>query len=100
MKAIRIHSFGEPDVLKLEDIDVPAPAAGQVLIDVRSIGVNPVDTYIRSGKYGPRPFPHTPGFDAAGIVETVGEGVTQFKKCDRVYTSRTVSGAYAQKTVA
>jgi NADPH:quinone reductase len=78
----------------------PAPAAGQVLIDVRSIGVNPVDTYIRAGKYGPRPFPHTPGFDTAGVVESLGEGVKQFKRGDRVYTSRTVSGAYAQKTVA
>jgi NADPH:quinone reductase len=100
MKAIRVHNFGEPDVLKPEDVDVPKPAAGQVLVDVKSIGVNPVDTYIRAGKYGPRDFPYTPGFDAAGMVESVGPGVTRFKPGDRVYTSRTVSGAYAQKTVA
>lgn len=99
MKAIRIHSFGDPDVLRLEDVPVPAPAAGQALIDVRSIGVNPVDTYIRAGKYGPRAFPHTLGFDAAGVVESVGDGVTALKPGDRVYVSRTVSGAYAQKTL-
>jgi NADPH2:quinone reductase len=99
MKAIRVHSFGDPDVMKLEDVPVPAPAAGQVLVDVRSIGVNPVDTYIRAGKYGARPFPFTPGFDAAGVVGAVGEGVTRFKKGDRVYVSRTISGAYAERTL-
>jgi NADPH2:quinone reductase len=99
MKAIRVHNFGEPDVLKLEDVPEPAPAAGQVVVDVRSIGVNPVDTYIRAGKYGPRPFPFTPGFDAAGVVESVGDGVTTVKRGDRVYVSRTISGAYAEKTL-
>src|SRR4051812_10653093 len=99
MKAIRVHNFGEPDVLKLEDVNLPAPAAGQVLLDVRSIGVNPVDTYIRAGKYGPRQFPFTPGSDAAGIVESVGQGVTTFKNGDRVYVSRTISGAYAEKAL-
>ena len=100
MKAIRVHNFGEPDVLKLQDVDVPRPGPGQVLVDVKAIGVNPVDTYIRSGKYGARQFPFTPGSDAAGVVEGIGEGVKQFKPGDRVYTSRTVSGAYAQKAVA
>src|SRR5215207_3480099 len=90
MKAIRVHTFGDPDVMKLEDVPVPAPAAGQVLIDVRSIGVNPVDTYIRAGKYGARPFPFTPGFDAAGVVEAVGDGVTSTQVGDRVYVSRTI----------
>jgi NADPH2:quinone reductase len=87
-------------VLKLEDVPAPAPAAGQVLVDVRSIGVNPVDTYIRAGKYGPRDFPFTPGADAAGVVEAVGDGVTSVKPGDRVYVSRTISGAYAEKTLA
>ena len=100
MKAIRIHAFGEADVLKLETIADPTPAAGQVLIDVRAIGVNPVDTYIRAGKYGPREFPFTPGSDASGLVISVGDGVKSFKAGDRVYTGRTVSGAYAEKTVA
>jgi NADPH2:quinone reductase len=99
MKAIRVHGFGEPDVLKLEDVPAPKPAANQVLVAVRAIGVNPVDTYIRAGKYGAREFPYTPGFDAAGTIESVGEGVTKFKAGDRVYVSRTVTGAYAEKTV-
>ena len=55
MKAIRVHNFGDPDVLNLEDVPTPALAAGQVLVGLRAIGVNPVDTYIRAGKYGPRP---------------------------------------------
>src|SRR4051795_673445 len=100
MKAIRVHNFGEPDVLKLEDVNLPAPAAGQVLLDVKAIGVNPVDTYIRAGKYGPREFPFTPGSDVGGVVEAVGPGVTQFKPGDRVYVYRTASGAYAEKAVA
>ena len=51
--------------MKLEEIPDPKPGPGQVLVDVRAIGVNPVDTYIRAGKYGAREFPYTPGFDAA-----------------------------------
>jgi NADPH2:quinone reductase len=99
MKAIRVHNFGDPDVMKLEQVPDPVPGTGQVLIGVRAIGVNPVDTYIRAGKYGPREFPFTPGFDLAGVVEKVGDGVTCFKTGDRVYASRTVSGAYAEKAV-
>jgi NADPH2:quinone reductase len=83
MKAIRVHAFGEPDVLKVE-----------------AIGVNPVDTYIRAGKYGPREFPFTPGSDVGGTIEAKGPGVIGFKIGDRVYTGRTASGAYAGKTVA
>jgi NADPH2:quinone reductase len=100
MKAIRIHAFGDPEVMKLEEISAPKPAAGQILIDARAIGVNPVDTYIRAGKYGPREFPFTPGSDVAGVVESIGAGVTRFNTGDRVYTARTLSGAYAQKTLA
>jgi NADPH2:quinone reductase len=100
MKAIRVHAFGGPEVLKLEDVPEPQVTRGNVLIDVQAIGVNPVDTYIRAGKYGPVPFPYTPGFDAAGTVEAVGEGVTAHKPGDRVYVSRTLSGAYAEKTLA
>lgn len=100
MKAIRIHAFGEPGVMKLEDVPDPKPGAGQTLVKIHAIGVNPVDTYIRSGKYGPRDFPHTLGFDAAGVVEAVGEGVTRFKAGDRVYVSRPVSGSYAEKAIA
>jgi NADPH2:quinone reductase len=96
MKAIRVHQFGEPDVLKLEDIPSPPVGAGQVLVRARAIGVNPVETYVRAGKYGPKEFPFTPGNDCAGLVERVGENVKRFKPGDRVYTDKTVSGAYAE----
>jgi NADPH:quinone reductase len=72
-----------------------------VLIRVRAIGVNPVETYIRSGNYAyTGPWPYTPGHDAAGTVEAVGEGVTRVHPGDRVYTHRTLSGAYAEYALA
>jgi len=100
MKAIRVHAFGGPEVLKLEEIPAPKPTKGQVLINVRAIGVNPVDTYIRAGKYGPKDFPFTLGSDVAGTIEVLGEGSKRFKVGDRVYASRVSSGAYAEKAVA
>jgi len=96
MKAIRVAAHGGPEVLKLEEIPKPTPAAGQVLVKIHAVGINPVDTYIRSGAYTAKELPYTPGFDAAGVIETVGSGVEQFKPGDRVYTSATLSGAYAQ----
>jgi NADPH:quinone reductase len=99
MKAIRVHSFGDPEVMKLEDVPDPTPAAGQILITNKAIGVNPVDSYIRAGKYGPREFPFTSGFDGAGVVEAVGPDVTRFKVGDRVYYSRPITGAYAEKAL-
>lgn len=99
MKAIRIHAFGDPDVLKLEEVPPPPVGEGQILVRVRAVGINPVETYIRSGKYGPMKFPFTPGNDSAGVVETVGTGVTHFRSGDRVYTSKTLSGSYAELTL-
>ncbi|HEX4793959.1 MAG TPA: NADPH:quinone reductase [Humisphaera sp.] len=99
MKAIRVHQFGESDVLKLEEIPVPQAGAGQVLVRVAAVGINPVETYIRAGKYGPKQFPYTPGSDAAGVVDAVGAGVTRFRPGDRVYVAGSVSGTYAQKTL-
>jgi NADPH2:quinone reductase len=100
MKAIRVHSFGPPDVLKLEDAPGLAPAPGQVLVGVKAVGINPVETYIRAGNYGPMKFPFTPGNDCAGIVEAVASDVKHFKKGDRVYTDKTISGSYAELAVA
>jgi NADPH2:quinone reductase len=99
MKSIRVHAFGGPEVLKLEDLPDPKPAAGQIVVRAKAVGVNPVDTYIRAGRYGPRAFPFTPGADAAGVVEAVGDGVTKVKAGDRVYVAGTVSGAYAELTL-
>lgn len=100
MKAIRVHEFGEPEVMKLEEVDAPEPGTGQVLVKVHAAGVNPVDCYIRSGLYPLKPeLPFTPGMDAAGIVESVGKEVTRVKPGNRVYVAGTVSGSYAGKTL-
>jgi NADPH2:quinone reductase len=101
MKAIRVQQFGGPEVLKLEEISTPKPDAGQVLVRVRAVGVNPYDTLMRAGTYAIKPsLPYTPGSDAAGTVEAVGPGVTKVKPGDRVYTSRTLTGAYAEYALA
>jgi NADPH2:quinone reductase len=100
MKAIRVGEFGGPEVLKIEDIPEPKAGPGQVVVAVRAVGVNPIETYIRSGIYHLKPDrPYTPGWEAAGVVESVGEGVTAVKAGDRVYTSGSVSGSYAEKTL-
>ncbi len=100
MKAIRVSEFGDPGVLKVVELPTPVPAAGQVLLRLHAIGVNPVETYIRSGNYARKPeLPYTPGSDGAGIIAAVGEGVTSFKTGERVYTAGTVTGSYAEFTV-
>lgn len=98
MKSIRVHAFGEPDVLKLEDITDFIPSPGQIVVRNAAIGVNPVETYVRKGLQ-PITLPYTPGTDAAGVVESVGEGVTSFKPGDRVYLINSLSGTYAQKSL-
>jgi NADPH2:quinone reductase len=101
MKAIRVHEFGGPEVLKFEETPTPKPEAGQVLVKVRGAGVNPYDTYMRSGMYPIKPpLPYTPGSDAAGTIEAVGQGVEKVKVGDRVYTATTITGAYAEYALA
>ncbi len=101
MKAIVVHEFGGPEVLKLEEVPTPKPAAGQVLVRVHAAGVNPYDTYMRSGTYAVKPaLPYTPGSDAAGVIESVGAGITKVKPGDRVYTSKSISGCYAEFALA
>jgi NADPH2:quinone reductase len=104
MRAIVVRQFGEPSVMNVENIPDPAVGPGQVLVGVSAVGVNPVDTYIRSGQYAALPaLPYTPGADAAGIVEAVGNGVKGFTPGDRVYVAGTTSGlafgAYAEKAL-
>ena len=97
MKTIRVHEFGGPEVMRLEEVPDPRPGPGQVLVKVHAAGVNPVDTYIRSGAYAVKPsLPYTPGADAAGVVAEVGPDVKGLKAGDRVYTAGTLSGAYAE----
>jgi len=101
MKAIVVHEFGGPEVLKYEEVPTPKPAAGQVLVRIHAAGVNPYDTYMRAGTYAVKPpLPYTPGSDGAGVIEAVGSGVTKVRPGDRVYTARTVSGAYAEYALA
>ena len=89
MKAVRIHEFGGPEVMKLKDIERPAPAADEILVKVYASGVNPVDWVIRGGGNDfLKPLlklPMTLGWDAAGVVEEIGGDVTGFKKGDEVY---------------
>src|ERR1700747_405555 len=97
MKAILVRQFGGPEVLKLEEVPTPKPAAGQALVRIRAAGVNPYDTYMRSGTYAVKPpLPYTPGSDGAGDVGAVGERVSRGKPGDRVYTAKTLTGAYAE----
>jgi NADPH2:quinone reductase len=104
MKAIRVHKFGGPEVLQLDDVPDPKPGPGQVLVRIRAAGVNPVDTYIRTGTYTMTPaLPYVPGADAAGVVDAVGDGVKRVRKGDRVYVVRTagppLTGGYAELAV-
>lgn len=101
MKAIRINEFGGPEVMKLEEVEQPVPAADEILIKIYASGVNPVDWAIRQGGNDVlRPFlklPLTLGWDTAGIVEETGTGVTAFKKGDAVYGTPNFpgNGSYA-----
>jgi NADPH2:quinone reductase len=97
MKAIVVREFGEPEVMQIAEVPNPVAGAGQVLVRIEAAGVNPVDTYIRTGTHAQKPsLPYTPGKDAAGTIEAVGDGVTKFKPGDRVYTADSVTGTYAR----
>ena len=97
MKAIVVEEFGAPEVMKLAEVETPTPNKNQVLVRVKAAGVNPVDTYIRAGQYAQKPsLPFTPGKDAAGIVEAVGDAVEKVNVGSRVYTADAVSGTYAE----
>jgi NADPH2:quinone reductase len=101
MKAIRVHQFGGPDRLQWETVPDPEPGPGQVVVRVAAAGVNPVDTYIRSGGRLPDSvLPYTPGSDGAGTVAAVGSGVTGIAVGDRVYLAGAVSGTYAEMALA
>src|SRR5580692_6826383 len=94
MKAIRFHQTGGPEVLRLDDIELPPPAPGMVRVRHTAIGVNYIDTYHRSGLYK-LPLPSGLGSEAAGVIDALGEGVTTLKKGDRVAYAGTL-GAYAE----
>src|SRR5213076_1941612 len=105
MKAVVVHEYGGPEVLKYEEVPRPEPKEDQILVRVMAAGVNPVDALIRSGmfaKYEKDVFPIIPGADIAGVVEKVGSKVTKFKAGDPVfaYVSLKGGGGYAEYALA
>jgi NADPH2:quinone reductase len=101
MKAIVVREFGGPEMLRVSETPVPKPGPGQVLVRIKAAGVNPVDTYIRSGAYARKPeLPYTPGTDGAGVIETVGSDVQRMLPGHRVYTAGTLTGTYAEYALA
>jgi NADPH:quinone reductase-like Zn-dependent oxidoreductase len=104
MKAVRIHEFGGPEVLSIDEIPVPQPAPDEVLIKVHATSVNPVDWKIREGQRKekfPVKLPLTLGWDVSGTIEALGEKVSAFRKGDEVYgrPDPTKNGAYAEYIV-
>jgi len=97
-KAIRVHTPGGPEQMKLEDVTLPAPGKGQVHLRHRAIGVNFIDVYYRTGAY-PASAPFTPGCEGAGDVVAVGEGVTDFKPGDRVAYAGPIGGYAAERVI-
>ncbi|EPY04687.1 quinone oxidoreductase [Paenibacillus alvei TS-15] len=105
MKVIQIDKFGGPEVLQCAEVDEPIPASNEVRVRLFAAGVNPNETYIRTGTYSfyiPE-LPYTPGFDGAGVVDEIGEGVTHLQVGDRVFVTALLAkrntGTYAQKVV-
>jgi len=97
MKAVRVHKYGGPEVLTMDDIPVPEPKAGEARVKIEAIGVNFIDIYQRTGLY-PIQTPFTLGSEGAGVVDAVGPGVTEVRKGDRVAYSMVI-GAYAEFAV-
>jgi NADPH2:quinone reductase len=93
--AIRFSKTGGPEVLQWEEVNVAAPGQGEVQIRHKAVGLNYIDTYHRTGLY-PLPLPSGIGLEGAGVVESVGPGVTEFKAGDRVAYANGPIGAYAE----
>lgn len=103
MRAIRVTAFGGPEVLTLAEVPDPQPGPGQIRVRTHAAGVNPVEAYMRTGTYAFKPaLPYTPGSDAAGVVDALGEGVTGLAVGDRVYLAGPMiasTGSYAELVV-
>ncbi len=97
MKAVVVEQYGGPEVLSVREVNKPEPKTGQVLIKFHTAGINPVDTYLRSGTRGYSPkLPWTPGLDGAGIIEAIGDGVEGMEVGTPVYTAGSLTGTYAE----
>ncbi len=100
MKAIRVNVVGPPEVMMLEELPGLTPATGQVVVTVKAAGVNPVDTYIRSGQYRSNTvLPYTPGLDAAGVIAAIGPDVKHRQVGERVYVAWSLTGTYAEQVL-
>ncbi len=104
MQAIRAHSFGDPEVLQLDNVDDPIAGDNEVVVDIKAVGVNPADTYMRGGAYAIVPeLPYIPGGDASGVISSVGKSIGNFKVDDRVFVGFglgfNMTGCYAEKVV-
>ena len=103
MKAVRVHSFGPPEVISVEDVPEPEPREGEVVVRVKAAGVGPWDAWIRSGKSVlPQPLPLTLGSDLSGVVHSIGPNVEGLQIGDEVFgvTNERFTGAYAEYAVA
>jgi NADPH:quinone reductase-like Zn-dependent oxidoreductase len=101
MKAIRVHNYGGPEVLRFEDAPRPTPGSSELLVRVHAASVNPIDWKARAG-HVPLPLPFIPGWDVSGVVEPAGTDVTKFKKGDDVYGHPDVAhsgGGYAEYVI-
>ncbi|KQT82708.1 quinone oxidoreductase [Methylobacterium sp. Leaf466] len=97
-KAIRVHEYGGPEVMRLEEVTLPEPGPGQIRVRQTAIGVNFIDIYFRSGAYKAAALPFTPGKEGAGVIVSLGEGVTGFRVGERVaYGS--AANTYAEEVV-
>jgi NADPH:quinone reductase-like Zn-dependent oxidoreductase len=104
MNAVQIHSFGGPEVLRVERVARPVPGPGELLVRVHAASVNPVDTYTRTGEtvsFTGAKVPYIPGFDVSGVVEATGDGVKSFRKGDAVFAmlDLTRGGGYAEYAI-
>ena len=95
MKAVRVHNYGDPDVLKYEDVPAPTPGKGEAIVKIAAAGLNFIDIYFRSGLSKAAQLPFTPGHEGAGTVSAIGEGVTEVRVGDRVAYAMT-QGSYAE----
>lgn len=104
MRAVRMHAYGGPEVLKVDEVPIPEPAAGQVRVRVRAVGINPFDWKLREGRMKAireLPLPHIPGTDVSGVIDKLGPGVEPWKVGDEVIAAlhRAPQGGYAQYTL-
>jgi NADPH:quinone reductase-like Zn-dependent oxidoreductase len=103
MKAVRVHGFGPPEVISLDEVPKPEPGDGEVVVQVKAAGVGPWDALIRSGKSAlPQPLPLTLGSDLSGVVDSIGPSVEELSVGEEVFgvTNERFTGAYAQYAVA